>query len=192
MILTRFITHLSSNLTKFFFIRHGKTLFNKEKRYTGLLNISLSNEGIEEVNRSLPLLEKQNISIIYSSPLLRAMQTAEIIAKHLNIPIVIIDEFKERSFGSFSGKRKLQFKKKYFPDGQSFYKYKQTTLKGFFRANIYNNSLIVAHSGTYKILAKYYEGRYIKNSIENATPVSFKLKNANANSINTWELSKLT
>lgn len=186
MILIQFITHLSSNLTKFFFIRHGKTLFNKEKRYTGLLNIPLSYEGIEEVHRSISVLKNKNISIIYTSPLLRTIQTAEIIAQYLNIPIVIIDEFKERSFGSFEGKKKLQFKKTYFPDGQSFYKHKKITLKGFFRAKLPNNSLIVAHSGTYKVLAKYYEGEIPKNSIKNASPICFKL-----NKLTNWEVFKI-
>ena len=163
-------------LNKFFFLRHGITNFNKDKKYTGHSDIPLSNSAYEEIKNSLPFLNNRNISVVYSSPLLRAQQTAKIIANYLNISIVIIDEFKERNFGLFEGKRKLQYKKKSFPKGQTLYSYRKQVLKGLKNSKIKNYSLIVAHSGTYKVLMKYYYGVDPKYRVKNNELVLFDLE----------------
>ena len=161
-------------LNTFFFFRHGVTSFNKEKKYTGHQDISLSSSAYEEIKNTLPLLKNKNITIVYSSPLLRAQQTAKIIANYLNISIVIVDEFKERNFGLFEGKKKLQYNKKCFPKGQTLYRYKRQVLRGLKKIKIDNNSLIVAHSGTFKILHKYYYGFNFKNRIRNNELIYFE------------------
>jgi len=143
-------------LNTFFFLRHGVTSFNKEKKYTGHQDISLSSSAYEEIKNTLPLLKNKNIAIVYSSPLLRAQQTAKIIANYLNISIVIVDEFKERNFGLFEGKKKLQYSKKCFPKGQTLYSYKRQVLRGLRKVKIEDNSLIVAHSGTFKTFLKHF------------------------------------
>lgn len=157
---------------RFYFIRHGETDFNKEKRYTGLYDIPLNKKGIEQVNQSLHLLNEQNISVIYSSPLKRALETAIIISKHLNIPIKIIDNFKERDFGTFQAKKKPSYKKKYFYKGQTLYVHQRDTIRGYKKIHN-NNFIIVAHSGTYKVLQKHILNKYIKESINNALPICF-------------------
>ncbi len=163
-------------LNTFFFIRHGVTRFNKEKRYTGHQDISLSFSAYEEIKNILPILKNKNITVIYASPLLRAQQTAKIIANYLNIPIVTVDEFKERNFGLFEGKKKLQYNKKCFPKGQTLYSYKRQVLRGLQKIKVEDNSLIVAHSGTFKILHKYYYGFNFKNRISNSELIYFDLK----------------
>lgn len=163
-------------LNTFFFIRHGVTIFNKEKKYTGHQDISLFSSAYEEIKNILPLLKNKNIVVIYASPLRRAQETAKIIANYLNIPIVTVDEFKERNFGLFEGKRKLQYIKKCFPKGQTLYRYKRQVLKGLQKIKVEDNSLIVAHSGTFKILHKYYYGFNFKNRISNSELIYFDLK----------------
>ena len=162
----------SSYKKKFYFIRHGETDFNKEKRYTGLYDISLNKKGIEQVNQALYLLNEQNISVIYSSPLKRALETATIISKYLNIPIKIIDNFKERDFGVFQTKRKPNYKKKCFYKGQTLYVYQRETIRGYKKIHD-NNFIIVAHSGTYKALNKYLLNTNISKTVTNALPVCF-------------------
>jgi len=163
-------------LTKFFFVRHGKTIYNKEKRYTGQLDIPLSIEYLDELIAILPKLKKQQIPVIYSSPMLRAKQTSQIIANYLNIPIIYVEEFRERSFGIFEGKKKFAYKKNYFHKGQSLYSYKRQVIRGLNKIKLSNNSLIVGHSGTYKSISYYYQGYYPKKSIFNARLISFELK----------------
>ena len=164
---------LSSSKKKIYFIRHGETDFNKEKRYTGLYDISLNKQGIEQVKQSLFLLSDKNISVIYSSPLKRALQTATIISQYLNIPIVIINNFKERNFGVLQTKKKPSYKKKYFYRGQTPYEHHRETVRGFNKISNKNNILIVAHSGTFKVLTKYLLNIHLSKTTKNALPVCF-------------------
>ena len=99
---------MPSSYNKFYFIRHGETDFNKEKRYTGTFDIPINKEGVRHTEDSLELLSKLNISAIYSSPLKRALQTAIIISTQLKLPIIIITEFQERFFDTFKTKKKLK------------------------------------------------------------------------------------
>jgi broad specificity phosphatase PhoE len=171
---------------KFYFIRHGETDFNKEKRYTGLFDISLNKKGIEQVKQSLFLLDDKNISIIYSSPLKRALQTAGIISQYLDIPIVIIKNFKERNFGVLQTKKKSSYKKKYFYKGQTLYEHQRDTIRGYKKIHT-NNFLIVAHSGTYKALKKYLlDNIDISKTVKNASPIFFY-----KNEENVWKIKKL-
>jgi len=158
---------------KFYFIRHGETDFNKEKRYTGLFDIPLNKKGIQQVKESLHLLNEQNISVIYSSPLKRALETANIISQYLKIPIIVVNSFKERNFGILQTKKKLSYKKRYFYRGQTLYEHQRNTVKGFNKINSKNNILIVAHSGTYKALHKHILHTSIFKTVNNAFPICF-------------------
>jgi broad specificity phosphatase PhoE len=163
-------------LNTFYFVRHGITNFNKDKKYTGHQNIELSASAYVELKNMLPMLKNKHISVIYSSPLLRTQQTAKIISNYLNISIVIVDEFKERNFGLFEGRRKMQYKKKCFPKGQTLYSYRKQILRGLKKVKIEDNALIVGHSGTFKVLIKYCYGVNFKNSISNNKLIYFDLK----------------
>lgn len=167
--------HLSYK-NKFYFIRHGETDFNQQRRYTGLIDIPLNKKGVQQVKESLYLLNEKNISVIYSSPLKRALETATIISKYLNIPIKIIDNFKERDFGVFHTKRKPNYKKKCFYKGQTLYVHQRDTIRGYKKIHD-NNFIIVAHSGTYKALNKYILNINISKTVTNAIPVCFYVNN---------------
>ena len=61
-------------------LRHGQSQWNLENKFTGLKNIPLTEEGINEAINAGKLLQKNNIQIdkVFSSVLLRANKTAEI------------------------------------------------------------------------------------------------------------------
>lgn len=162
-----------SSFKKFYFIRHGETTFNKEKRYTGTFDISINKEGIKQTKDVLILLSKLDISVIYSSPLKRALQTAIIISTQLKLPIIIITEFQERFLGTFQTKKKLNYNKKYFNNAQTLYQHRRQTIIGFNKIRIKQNILIIGHSGTYKALNKHLLNVNISKSINNSTPICF-------------------
>ena len=164
---------MPSSYNKFYFIRHGETNFNKEKRYTGTFDIPINKTGIRHTENSLELLSKLNISTIYSSPLKRALQTAIIISTRLKLPIIIITEFKERHFCAFQTKKKLNYNKKYFNNAQTLYQHRRQTVIGFNKIKTKQNALIVGHSGTYKALNKYLLNINISKSIKNSSPICF-------------------
>lgn len=70
-------------MTTFGFVRHGVTAWNKEKRAQGSSDIPLDEEGIAMAERVAERLAGEQWDIIYTSPLLRAKKTAEIIEERL-------------------------------------------------------------------------------------------------------------
>ncbi|WP_079527034.1 histidine phosphatase family protein [Halobacillus hunanensis] len=85
-------------------IRHGSTPWNKEKRAQGNSDIPLDQEGREDAYKLAERLQDEDWDLIYSSPLLRAKQTAEIIAKRLSVPEILFDQrIKEVSGGQIEG-----------------------------------------------------------------------------------------
>lgn len=84
-------------------MRHGETASNLEQRLQGVLDVDLNEEGKRQAREALDSLPP-GITMIISSPLKRAKQTAEIVAKHLGLPIIFRDELKEKNYGSLAGK----------------------------------------------------------------------------------------
>lgn len=72
-------------MTKIYLLRHGEVHNPKQIVYARLPRFKLSKKGIEEITETALFLKDKNIKAIYSSPLLRARQTAEIIKSTLGI-----------------------------------------------------------------------------------------------------------
>ena len=91
---------------KVYLIRHGKTLGNAEKRYVGRrTDEELSEEGIKDTNEmfgSISKLIADRVDRVCSSPMKRAVQTAEILFGDY-VPETI-DNLVEIDFGVFEGK----------------------------------------------------------------------------------------
>lgn len=86
------------------FVRHGETQHNKQHQLMGQrIDDALDIDGLHQAEELIKKLPK-NTEVIFCSPLKRTRQTAEIISKHLNVPVEISDYLKERDFGLLSGK----------------------------------------------------------------------------------------
>ena len=89
---------------KLYFIRHGKTKGNEERRYIGITDESLSGKGKEELKaHSYP-----KVSYIYVSPMKRCKETADIL--YPNQDKVICEDLRETDFGIFEGKNYEELK----------------------------------------------------------------------------------
>lgn len=172
-------------MIKLYIVRHGKTNWNKEHIIQGLTDIPLNEEGIKDANILKNNINKLNIDICFSSPLKRAVETANII---YNKDIVIDDLLIERAFGNYEGTK---------PSDNFFDKYWNYQLdssdnnvesikKCLERANVFLNKLkkeydnktilIVSHGGFIKAL--YYN---IIGYSENTDFNSFYVKNTEIN-----------
>lgn len=78
-------------MTKLGFIRHGSTAWNKERRAQGSSNIPLDQDGIRDAESLADRIKGEEWDVIYSSDLVRAMQTAEIVARNLQVEEVFLD-----------------------------------------------------------------------------------------------------
>ena len=103
---------LSSNrfLTrKILLVRHGLTDWNYTHRFQGRTDVPLNEAGLLQAEKTARRIESWPVDAVYSSPLTRARQTADIVTARLNKPTTIIDDLIEVCFGSWEG---LYFKEK--------------------------------------------------------------------------------
>jgi len=84
-------------------IRHGETIWNKEGRVQGLNDIELSDVGLNQAHKLALSIQDLNIKAIYSSPVKRAYQTAQIINEIHNAPIFLEPGLVEMDQGDFEG-----------------------------------------------------------------------------------------
>ncbi|MEC8722525.1 MAG: 2,3-bisphosphoglycerate-dependent phosphoglycerate mutase, partial [Candidatus Thermoplasmatota archaeon] len=60
-------------------IRHGQSIWNAENRFTGWVDVGLSEKGIEEAKDAGRLLQDVQFDAVFASGLIRAQRTADII-----------------------------------------------------------------------------------------------------------------
>ncbi len=89
--------------TRVLAIRHGETAWNVEGRIQGQLDVPLNDMGRWQVHRLALAVADEDIAAIYSSDLLRAMETAEAVARGCGQAIVTDPGLRERGFGEFEG-----------------------------------------------------------------------------------------
>jgi broad specificity phosphatase PhoE len=88
----------------FLCVRHGVTDWNREGRFQGRTDVPLNDEGIAQAHSAARRLQGVTVDIIVSSPLIRAVKTAEIIAAASSKPVSIDADLIECDFGSFEGR----------------------------------------------------------------------------------------
>ena len=97
-------------------IRHGQSTWNLENRFTGWVDVDLTENGKLEAKKAGDLIKKSNIQIdyYYSSLQLRANHTLKIIQKSLNDEKNFVRSWKlnERHYGGLTGLNKLEMSKK--------------------------------------------------------------------------------
>jgi len=97
-------------------VRHGQSVWNLEKRFTGWVDVDLTVQGKAEAEKAGVLIKERNIEIdfYYSSLQLRANNTLKIIQKILNDEKDFIRTWKlnERHYGSLTGLNKIEMIKK--------------------------------------------------------------------------------
>jgi broad specificity phosphatase PhoE len=91
-------------VTTFILIRHGETLWTRERRYQGITDIPLAEDAKKDVLRAAGLIKELSADYLYTSPLLRARQTADIISQTIGKKPVCVDDLREVSFGVWEGK----------------------------------------------------------------------------------------
>ena len=88
---------------KIYLIRHGQTPWNQEKRLQGRSDIPLNEYGIHLARVTAEALRSVPFDRIYSSPLLRAYETAQILGDIKHLPVLTDDRLVEMSFGAGEG-----------------------------------------------------------------------------------------
>jgi ribonuclease H / adenosylcobalamin/alpha-ribazole phosphatase len=84
-------------------LRHGQTPMSVQKRYAGRSDAPLTDVGVQQAAVAAKRLAAAGIAVIVTSPLLRAVQTAQEVAAAAGAAVVTDDGFRETDFGAWEG-----------------------------------------------------------------------------------------
>lgn len=142
-------------------MRHGETSWNVEWRMQGTTDIPLNEKGLAQAEEAAQRLKDVHFDAIYSSPLKRALVTAQTIAAGKGMEVFVDDRLKEMCFGTLEGttpdyqetnpNRVYFFKapEKYVPteNGESFDEVERRVLDFFeyIKSTGYEDVLVVTH-----------------------------------------------
>jgi broad specificity phosphatase PhoE len=92
-------------VTRLFLIRHGRSIWNAERRFQGWADPPLDDMGREQARRLAERLQGDGevMVALYTSPLRRARETAEIVGEALSLPVAPDERLKERDVGELTG-----------------------------------------------------------------------------------------
>ncbi|MBN1219369.1 MAG: histidine phosphatase family protein [Anaerolineae bacterium] len=91
-------------MNRLYLVRHGENRANITKEFSHKhVDYSLTDKGVLQAQQTAGYFKTRDIHEIYASPLKRARETAEIIAAPINLPVVIIENFREVNPGVLEG-----------------------------------------------------------------------------------------
>ena len=96
-------------------MRHGETQRNREGRVLGRGNQKLTDLGKKQATAAAQALTREDITVLYSSPLKRAAETAETIGAKLGLPVQVAEELAEIDAGELDGLTSEEMRSRY-PD----------------------------------------------------------------------------
>src|SRR5438093_966133 len=104
-------------MTTLLLARHGETDWNREGRWQGWADPPLNESGRAQARELAEQLRLTPFDAVYSSDLLRAHETAEIVAAPHAVPVVADPGLREIDVGSWSGLTRAELQER-FPDGE--------------------------------------------------------------------------
>ncbi len=148
---------------KLILIRHGQTDMNKDQLYYGRLDVPINETGKEQAENTRKNLVELEIDYdkIYSSPMKRAYETAEIV-NYKNLEIEKDNELREMDFGIFEGLSYKEIVKKYpeemeklkkdwktysYVTGENPFMLQKRALKFLEKIDKNKNNMVVTHWG---------------------------------------------
>ncbi len=167
----------------FYFTRHGETVWNVENKICGTTDIGLTEKGIRQAHELAEKIkaEGMHIDCILCSPLIRARETARIIAEETGIELQVENRLNEQCFGIWEGTarngKEFHEAKTHFIDS---YKTGETMLKLAHRiyglideitAQDDKVYLLVAHNGISRVVQSYF------HDLSNEEYSAFGIKN---------------
>lgn len=174
-------------------LRHGQTDWNINLRLQGTADIPMNEIGIAQIELAAAKLAEQSWDLVLSSPLGRAMKSAEIVASKLGITDVVVEPLLlERSFGIGEGLEYSQWHEQYgaldeIPGAESASQVIQ-------RANLLLDQVLLQHAGK-RVLAVSHGAliRFVLSEVSGGAipPKGERLQNASLHLLDhtdTWRL----
>jgi broad specificity phosphatase PhoE len=167
-------------MTELLLVRHGETDWNAERRFQGHADPPLNDVGRRQARVLADELAGEQIDAVYTSDLVRARETAAILAGRRGIPVVALAELREIDVGEWQGLTWPEIEERY-PEGVRAW---HETGKGWQRGETYDELggrilavlqqivaehpdervLVVGHGGTVRAIRAHLEGRSVAES----------------------------
>lgn len=170
-----------------YLVRHGESEANISRRFSGITDVELTEKGLLQAVKAGKKLKDKTIHKIFSSPLKRAIYTAEIIADEIGFDrkdIIIENSITEVDFGIFENLTWEEIVEMYADEVESWtefkHKYKFPKGEGYddiikrvagFMDKVPDNSLISTHYGVIQAVLLYY------NIADDDTLWNYKISN---------------
>ncbi len=155
-------------MTRLLLIRHGETDYNSNRRYCGFSNPPLNVSGVLQVKSLIKQLKDFDVVAVYSSDLLRAVQTAETVFPKHQIKTML--DFRELNFGIFEGLNYSEIMERYsglyqnwirdpsnvlLPNGEEFGEFRKRVSSALFSIISLNRNktiALVTHNGPIRLI----------------------------------------
>ncbi len=182
-------------------IRHGQSEWNALNQFTGWKDPDLTAKGIEEAHNAGRIINnlKINFDLVFTSALIRAQNTAEIILKEINQPLSTIKNqaLNERNYGDLAGLNKDDARKRWGdeqvhiwrrsydippPGGESLKDTGERVLPFFMKEILPHvcegkNVLVAAHGNSLRSLIKFLDNisneNIVKLEIPTGAPIHY-------------------
>ena len=105
---------------RIYLVRHGETELNQKKCYYGHMDVGLSEKGVKQAKAIGAFFQNRSFDVVVSSPLIRAVKTAEYILGGREQKIVVDERLSEQNFGIFEGFTYEQLLERYPDEFQSW------------------------------------------------------------------------
>jgi len=100
-------------MTEIILARHGETEWNVTEVFRGRIDVELNQTGVKQAELLAEHLSDVKIEAVYSSPLKRALKTAEIIASYHKLDVEVAPGLIDLDFGEWQGLSHQEVKDKY-------------------------------------------------------------------------------
>ncbi len=162
-------------MTKLLLVRHGETAWNVQKIFRGRTDISLDEVGVKQAELLGKYLSNWQLEAIYSSPLKRALDTANIIARYQKVGVFVAQGLIDFDYGEWRSHPESEVKKLYpnlyhewhtnphrikMPGGESLRNVRRRASQAVndVLAKHQGNILLVSHRVVLKVLICYLLG----------------------------------
>lgn len=150
-------------MTQIILVRHGRTPWNKDKIFRGTVDVPHDEVGKEEARLAGEWLKGETIHAVYSSPLSRARDTAEAIARHHGLTVQDLPGLIDLNYGDWQGVPLAEVKVRYadlyrqwetaphtvrFPNGETLEEVRTRALAAV-------HEVLARHSGQTVVLAAH-------------------------------------
>jgi broad specificity phosphatase PhoE len=157
-------------MTKLYLVRHGQTAWNVGEIFRGRADIPLDETGRREAGLAGEALREGTIHAVYSSPLSRSFETAQLIAKFHNLPVEPLEAIIDISYGNWEGLSNERVRESYpelhklwqeqphkvcFPGGESLDEVRARTMTAVSRLMVKHQDqtiVLVAHRVPNKVI----------------------------------------